>query len=450
MLDRLIKDPMFFTNVIENMRDGLIIVDVEGHIIFFNRRAEAITGYLREEVIGKSCAILDTDTCATLTESGEERRCPLFKNGIISNRRCRIKRKDKRYVYLLKNAILIKNDKGEPIAAIESITDITSLCMKELELEELRQGLRDEYWFMGLLGRSPLMQRLYQQIRNAAMSEAPVLIYGESGTGKNLVARAIHKLSRRKEGQFVHINCASFNENLLESELFGHKRGSFTGAISDRIGRFEAANKGTIFLDEIGDMPQLMQAKLLRVIEEKVVERIGDNRPIYIDIRLISATNKDLQGLISTNRFREDLFYRINSILIKTPPLRERAEDIPILASHYMKKISYVNNKGVKRISPSAMEVMENYTWPGNVRELINAIEHSVITCKGDTIDVSDLPEYLFYSKRINRNEDTINREKIYSALSLYKGNKTLAAKHLGISRVTLWKKLKELQENGR
>jgi len=444
VLSRLTKEPGFLINVFETMREGLMIVDLEGRILFFNRAAEAITGYSREEVIGKQCTMLDTDTCSLFTESGKERKCNLFEKGAVFNRKCRITNKDKRHVYLLKNAVILKDDNGAPVAGIESITDITSLYMKELELEELKKGLRDEYWFMGLLGKSPLMQRLYDQIRNAAVSEAPVLIYGESGTGKNLVANAIHKLSRRKDGPFTHVNCASFNDSLLESELFGHKRGSFTGAVCDRIGRFEAADRGSIFLDEIGDMPQLMQAKLLRVLEEKVMERVGDNKPIHVDIRLVSATNKDLNELVQANKFREDLLYRINSILIRTPSLRERVEDIPVLASHYMKKISGTNNKDVKRISPSAMELMENYSWPGNVRQLINALEHSVITCKGDTIEVTDLPEYVFYNKRINRDEDNINREKIHSALALYKGNRTLAAKHLGISRVTLWKKLKE------
>jgi PAS domain S-box-containing protein len=444
MLRKLLKDPKFLINVFETMREGLVIIDLNGEVVYFNRAAEVITGFCREEVIGKSCTMLDNETCTIVTDPKKEKRCGLFEKGAIFNKKCRITCKDKRHVYLLKNAVILKDDNGEPVAGIESITDITSLYMKELELEELKKGLRDEYWFMGLLGKSPLMQRLYDQIRNAAMSEAPVLIYGESGTGKNLIANAIHKLSRRKDGPFTHVNCASFNDSLLESELFGHKRGSFTGAVSDRIGRFEAANRGTIFLDEIGDMPQLMQAKLLRVLEEKVMERVGDNKAIHVDIRLISATNKDLDELVSTNKFREDLLYRINSILVRTPSLRERVEDIPVLASHYMQKISSTNNKDVKRISPSAMEMMGNYSWPGNVRQLINALEHSVITCKGDTIEVTDLPEYVFYNKRINRNENHINREKIHSALALYKGNRTLAAKHLGISRVTLWKKLKE------
>jgi transcriptional regulator with PAS, ATPase and Fis domain len=241
------------------------------------------------------------------------------------------------------------------------------------------------------------------------------------------------------------MNCASLNEQLLESELFGHKKGAFTGAVSDRVGRFEASNNGTIFLDEIGDMPITMQVKLLRVLEEKVVELVGDHKPIPVDIRLISATNKDLNNLMNTGKFREDLLYRINSIVIKVPPLRERREDIPLMAFHYLKKISFVNNKDIRSISPPAMEILINFPWPGNVRRLINALEHSAVTCKSDTIDVSDLPDYLVHEKIPQASESHPDRDRIFSVLSQCNGNKTLAAKQLGISRVTLWKKLKAL-----
>jgi transcriptional regulator with PAS, ATPase and Fis domain len=211
------------------------------------------------------------------------------------------------------------------------------------------------------------------------------------------------------------------------------------------MGRFEAAHDGSIFLDEIGDMPKVMQVKLLRVIEEKVVERVGDHRPVSVNIRLISATNKDLNALVNSDIFREDLLYRINSILIKVPPLRGRTEDIPVIAFHYLKKISHVNNKNIRRISPEALEIIENYSWPGNVRQLINALEHSAITCKGDTVEVTDLPEYVFQEKRTEEKGEHLDRQRMLSALALHKGNRTNAAKHLGISRVTLWKKLKEL-----
>ena len=439
-----LTNPLFLKNVFETMRDGMMIVDKDGRIVFFNRAAEEITGYHRDEVVGKECSILDSDTCTVHTENGKKRNCSLFDLGVIQNKKCRIRSNDGRAVYLLKNATVLKNEQGEMIGAVESITDITSLYMKELELEELKQELRQEYWFMGLLGKSVLMQKLYEQIRNAAQSEAPVLIYGESGTGKNLVAKAIHALSRRKDGPFVALNCGALNDHLLESELFGHRKGSFTGALGDRMGRFEAANNGSIFLDEIGDMPKLMQVKLLRVLEEKVVERVGDNRPLPVNVRLISATNKELNTLVTTDTFREDLLYRINSILIKVPPLRERPEDIPVIAFHYLKKISHVNSKDIRRISPEAMEVIENYRWPGNVRQLINAIEHCAITCKGDTVELTDLPDYVFSDRKMEGSDPDYDREKLRAALALYKGNRTQSAKHLGISRVTLWKKLKD------
>lgn len=444
-IEQLCKEPSFLLNVFETMRDGLMIVDKDGIILFFNHAAERITGYRREEVIGKECTILDSDTCVVLTEDGRKKDCGIFKTGAIQNKKCRIRASDGRSVYLLKNATVLKNETGEMIGAVESMTDITSLYMKEMELEELKKELRQEYWFMGLLGKSEPMQKLFEQIRNAGASEAPVLICGESGTGKNLVAQAIHSLSRRKEGPFVALNCGSLNDYLLESELFGHRKGSFTGAVSDRMGRFEAAHNGSIFLDEIGDMPKVMQVKLLRVLEEKVVERVGDHRPLPVNVRLISATNKDLNTLVNQDIFREDLLYRINSILIRVPPLRDRADDIPTISFHYLKKISHINNKDIRRISPEALDIITNYRWPGNVRQLINALEHSAITCKGDTVEVADLPEYVFQEKRAHAtSEHQMDRDRLRALLDQFKGNRTLTAKHLGISRVTLWKKLKE------
>ena len=439
-------NPKFLMNVFETMREGLMIMNPDGNIVYFNKAAEQITEYSREEVLGKPCTILDTDTCVILTESGRQRCCTLFEDGqAICDKKCRIRTKSGRAVYLLKNAVLLKNNNDEIIGAVESITDITSLYMKELELEELKQELRQHYWFMGLLGNSPQMQKLFDKIRNAATSDAPVLICGESGTGKELIANAIHQLSSRKEGPLVKMNCASLNEYLLESELFGHKKGSFTGAISDRKGRFEAADKGSFFLDEIGDMPHAMQVKLLRVLEEKVVERVGEHKPIKVDIRLISATHQDLHELIAAGRFRHDLMYRINTIIIHTPPLRERPSDISLLVMHHLKKISVTNDKDIKRVSAPALEILKNYQWPGNVRQLINALEYAAITCKSDTVEVADLPDYIFQEEAIGEKaKKQSEQEKIKAALTMYKGNRTLAAKQLGISRVTLWKRIKD------
>lgn len=451
MIDDFLKNPQFLPEVFETMRDGLMVLDNDGVIQLFNRAAEEITGYKKDEVIGKKCSIFECDGCVASGDCGIRNNSQLSTFGAVYNKECTIRSGDGRCVRLLKNSAVVRNHKGDIIGTVESMTDITSYYKREMELQDIKQELQQEYWFMGLLGKSVPMQRLYEHIRNAAQSEAPVLIFGESGSGKNLVANAMHQLSRRKDGPFLQMNCASLNEQLLESELFGHKKGSFTGAVSDRVGRFEASDSGTIFLDEIGDMPMTMQVKLLRVLEEKVVERVGDHQPIPVDIRLISATNKDLNSLMHAGTFREDLLYRINSVIIKVPPLRERREDIPLIAFHYLKKISAANNKKISSISAPAMEIMINFPWPGNVRRLINALEHSAVTCKSDTIEVADLPDYLVHENtpEINSNQqanrDLSERDRISSVLAQCGGNKTLAASQLGISRVTLWKKIKSL-----
>lgn len=447
MIERLFNDRQFLMNILETMTDGIMVVDKDGNILFLNRSAEEMTGYKREDVIGKQCSILDTNTCMIRTESGRQKQCNLFAEGHVHRKPCQIRARDGRAVHLLKNAVVLRDENGDVIGAVEAMTDITSLHMKELEVEELKSELMQKYGFMGLIGESPAMQHLYEQIQNAATSEAPVIICGESGTGKELVAHAIHKLSRRQNGPFIRVNCAALNEFLLESELFGHTKGSFTGAVKDRQGRFEAAGSGSIFLDEIGDMPQSLQIKLLRVLQEKEVERVGDHRPIPVNVRIITATNKDLCNLVESGHFREDFFYRINVIPIHTPPLRDRREDIPLLINHYLKKISLINEKSIQRISPDAMEALRAYQWPGNVRQMINAIEYAAVTCKNGAIDAADLPDYLFQENKRTApaEKGRKDRESVISALSRYKWSRTLAAKHLGISRVTLWKLMKEL-----
>jgi PAS domain S-box-containing protein len=441
------RDHGFLTSVLETMADGLMVVDPAGRILYLNPAAERMTGYSVKEVLGKQCTILDTDACVFPSDAGESHRCRLFDVGSVSGKKCAIRDKKGSTVHLLKNAVVLKNGRGQVVGAVEVMTDVTSLYKKELEVEELKNELCQEYGYMGILGTSPIMKSLCEQIRNAAASEAPVMICGESGTGKELVAHAIHRLSKRNKGPFVKVNCAALNEHLLESELFGHVRGAFTGAIRDRKGRFEAAHNGTLFLDEIGDMPPSMQVKLLRVLQEKEIERVGDHRPVRVNVRLITATNRDFGELVRSGMIREDFSYRVNVIPLKTPALREKMEDLPVLVGHLLKRIGIVNQKPVLRIDPAALEAMKGYDWPGNVRQLINALEYAAVTCRDGTIERADLPAYIPETVQGGESgrKNYRRREDVLSALERSRWNRSLAARHLGISRVTLWKLMKEM-----
>jgi len=278
-----------------------------------------------------------------------------------------------------------------------------------------------------------------------------VIIYGESGTGKELVAAAIHNIGSGKNKPYLKVNCAALNESLLESELFGHVKGAFTGAYQNRQGRFEAAQGGAIFLDEIGDLPLSTQVKLLRVLEEKVIERVGDNQPLHIDVRIISATNRNLKELVAAGIFREDLFYRINVIPIVIPPLRERRNDIPLLAESFFRRIRLKNDKNILSISNQSMEALMHYSWPGNVRELKSALEYAFVTCNGSIIGPNHLPPDIFLNNRplpveeeprIDRDE--IQKSRLIEALERAEGNQSKAARILNVSRVTVWNRMKK------
>lgn len=447
-MNELLNNSAFLNSIIETMTDGLMVIDRDSTILFFNRAAENITGFRREDVIGQKCAMIDGNACSKKIDVNGQKKCTLFESGSMTKMRCQLQASDGREIHLLKNAVLLKNGEGEVIGAVEVMTDVTSLYMKDREIEQLKHELLQEYGFMGLVGTSPSMQKVYEQIRNAAASEAPIVITGESGTGKELVARAIHRLSRREKGPFIGINCAALNEFLLESELFGHVKGAFTGAMRDRQGRFEAAQNGTLFLDEVGDMPPAMQVKLLRVLQEKEIERVGDQRPIKVNVRLMSATNRSLEGLANAGKFREDLFYRISVIPIHVPPLRERIDDIPLLISHYLERINQINKTSLQHVSPQALRVIQAYPWPGNVRQLINMVEYAAMTSRGDTLELEHLPEYLLRGKQPAANDyrggrPRLTKEHATTALKQFLGNRTATARHLGISRVTLWKLLK-------
>ena len=345
---------------------------------------------------------------------------------------------------------------------IDEVKLLTERALHHYRLEKenrrLQQRLGQQDLGKNFIGRSKAMQDVFEKVTLVAEFNATVLISGESGTGKELVAAAIHNLSSRKNTPMVTINCAALTETLLESELFGHEKGAFTGAVKNRIGHFQKADGSTIFLDEIGEMALPTQAKVLRTIQEKEVQPVGGNDTIEVDVRIIAATNKDLTTEVSEGRFREDLYYRLNVFQIEVPPLRKRREDIPLLADFFLTRYTEENRSQIKSISPKAMDILMRYDWPGNVRELENTIERSVIICKSDTITTDTLPaalnkdqEYLSdrgESHTLGRTLKEAEKEMIMQTLEEVGGNRTKTAKILGISRRTLQLKLKQYGVN--
>lgn len=445
----------YWKTVVDTIQDGVMIVDIQGAIVSVNKGLEKITGYTRSELIGEPCLILDCNVCKIVRENKGEHWCKLFRDGTVDMRKCLLTKKDGSNIHVLKNASLLHDAEGKVMGAVETMTDITEIIVKDTQIEAFRRQLRVEDSFHGILGASALMQELFYLINNAAQSDAPVIIFGESGTGKELISKAIHDVGSRKRKPFVKVNCAALTESLLESELFGHVKGAFTGAYQNREGRFEAARGGDIFIDEIGDLPLSTQVKLLRVLEEKVVERVGDHRPIHIDVRIISATNKDLLKLVGQGAFREDLFYRVNVIPITVPPLRERAEDIPILAESFFRRIQLKSDRKIEGISNDAMGAMMNYPWPGNVRELKSAFEYCFVTCQEDLIQPHHLPPAIFQPKKplpevkkTPNNHKEIKRKQLVEALEKAGGNQSEAARILGVSRVTVWNRIKRFNIN--
>ena len=448
MLDKELDN--YWETVVNTIRDGIMIINPNGAIVSVNRAFEAITGYTRAEVIGKSCTILECDICKKALNSNEGHWCVLFETGGIKKTQCMIKHKNGSFIHAVKNASILNDASGNIMGAVETITDITEIIEKETQLEAFRQVLRSKDGFHGLIGVSPSMRQVFDLIENAAQSDAPVIIYGDSGTGKELVSKAIHEIGERNHHPFVKVNCASLTESLLESELFGHVRGAYTGAYKDRVGRFESAHEGDVFLDEIGDLPLSTQVKLLRVLEEKTIERVGDSTPIPVDVRIISATNKNLTQLVEQGLFRKDFYFRINVIPIHLPLLRERVEDIPFLAEAFFRKMKLKSGKEIQGISKDAMETLMNYAWPGNVRELKSAFEYAFVTCQESMIQPGHLPSTILplgkrpmVTKPLSINMQEIEKRELIEALEKTKGNKSKAAEFLGVSRVTVWNRMK-------
>lgn len=324
----------------------------------------------------------------------------------------------------------------------------------ELENEQLKVQLDNKYGLENIIGRSPAMQEVFDTIRQVANSRATVLIQGESGTGKELVAKAIHQLSPRNNGAFVAVHCAALSQNLLESELFGHEKGAFTGAMERRIGRFEKADGGSLFLDEISEIDAAVQVKILRTLEERQIERVGGDTPVDVDARLIAATNRDLKNMVDEGDFREDLFYRLYVVVITLPPLRDRQDDILLLLNHYLSVFKEENGKQIEGFTPAAYEMLSAYEWPGNIRELRNLVERMVVLARGNVLDIGDIPPQVREKAAgggevrldVELTVDEMEKRMIIQALEKTGGNKTKAAEKLGISRRTLHRKLNQYE----
>lgn len=439
------KDPSWTGLILDSIADGVFTVDQQGRITSFNKAAEGITGFHRKDAIGQYChEIFRANTCFEA--------CPLKHTAEtaenIVNLEVNILNRENKEVPISISTAVVKDKEGKVVGAVETFRDLSLI-------KELHKEITKQYSFHDILGRSKSMLELFQILPDIAKSEATVLIEGESGTGKELFATALHNLSGRKNMPLVKVNCAALPETLLESELFGYKKGAFTDARKDKPGRFRQAHGGTIFLDEVGDMSKGTQVKLLRVLEQKEYEPLGSTKTEKVDVRIIAATNRDLMEMMYRREFREDLFFRLNVVRLAIPPLRERREDIPLLIDHSIARINLKQAKQIKKLSPSALKVLLDYDFPGNVRELENIIEHAIILTKGIVIQPRHLPSYLARkdkesNARANLTEkqdlsvlDNIERDLIAQALRRHAGNTAAAAKELRVHRSTLWRKMK-------
>jgi PAS domain S-box-containing protein len=424
--------------ILDSIADGVFTVDQNWHITSFNRAAQKITGVVRDEAIGQLCKdVLKADTC--------ERSCCLratMKNGVpIVNKKVFIIDAQGRRLPISISTALLHNSQGKLLGAVETFRDMS------VE-EDLRKAIRSKYSFADIISKNHRMLSLFDILPDIAESASTVLIEGESGTGKELVARAIHNLSPRKRQPFVAVNCSALPDTLLESELFGYKAGAFTDAKKDKPGRFQLAENGTLFLDEIGDITPAMQVKLLRVVQEKIYEPLGATQSVEHNVRLITATNKNLEDLVRQGKFREDLFYRINVFKISLPSLRERMEDVPLLAEHFITRFNAERQKDITGVSDEAMVALMTHAYPGNIRELANLIERAFILCKGGLIEKKHLPESLFANPAIR--DDTASLRDaasacLMSALKQNNWDRLKTAKQLGMHKSTLYRKIKSL-----
>jgi PAS domain S-box-containing protein len=437
------KQTNLHNSILRSMKEGVISIDQDRIITSFSPRAEFITGCSANEAIGRPCyEIIKNHYCqhgCLALELEEGKTDSIVKSTEINTpegNRCPV----------AEMAIPLKTRRGERMGSLLLIEDRRPSMIK----------IQDNDDFFGIIGRSYPMRRIFQVIKQVATTDVTVLITGESGTGKEMIARAVHTISERSKGPFQAINCAALPEQLLESELFGHVKGAFTGATRDRAGSIEMAKGGTLFLDEIGELPFSLQSKLLRFLQEHEYQRVGESKISKADIRIITATNRNLKEEVNQGNFREDLYFRVKVIPIEVPPLRERREDIPLLAITLLEETSSKHNKSNISLAPEVIGILREYSWPGNVRELLNVLEYGVALASGDVITKNDLPPEILGKKgtihsdrcdldagesaRVLESE----RDRIVAALNRNHGNKTRTAEELGIHRVTLYRKIKK------
>ena len=427
--------------ILNCISDGVLTIDLQGNIQYVNKAMQELLGYSESELTGKRCEkFIRSNIC--VSEDCILRRS-LSKKEKISNFETYVVNREGRRIPVNINTDLLYDESGNIIGIVEVFRDIS-------QIKDLKERLTDVYQFNNIITKDRHMKEILGILPSLAQSKSTVLLQGESGTGKELIARAIHNNSQRKDKPFIAVNCAAIPEALIESELFGHVKGAFTGAYLDRTGRFELANNGTIFLDEIGDMSLSTQAKLLRVIQEEKFERVGGSKTIAVDVHIIAATNKNLIKAVKTGGFREDLYYRISVFPITLPPLRERKEDVPLLIANFIEKFNAEMGKSINNIAPQAMKILMNYYYPGNIRELRNIIEHAFVCSRGNTILPEHLPgELVHVNERLEiapegSSLNKIEKEWILSVLEKTGWRYQDAAKRLGISRTTLWRKLKD------
>lgn len=428
--------------ILESITDGVISVDKHWQIVSFNQAASKITGVPVEEAIGRPCceilrATVCEEECALRKAMATGRPIVAKHTNIVNFQGIRVP--------ISLSTVIVKDEQGKVIGGVETFRDMSLV-------EELRRELTRRYSFEDIIGRSAAMRRLFDIVPDVAESDSTVLIEGASGTGKELFARAIHGVSPRRKRRFVAINCGALPDTLLESELFGYRAGAFTDARRDKPGKFLVAEGGTIFLDEIGDISPAMQSRLLRVLQERVIEPLGSVQPIKVDVRVIAATNQDLKELVKARAFREDLYYRINVFCLELPLLNERREDIPLLIEHFISKFNRLRGRNVKGVAEDAMKILQHHDYPGNVRELENIIEHAFILCREWFIEPRHLPLDVG-GKIADRVLKARSRMKlqdweaihIIDAVRRHAGNRSAAARELGINSSTLFRKIRAL-----